>query len=552
MRPQDANGPGELFGAEALTDLRSLKRRYAALLKQHTPEADPEGFQALRGHFDAAKAMLRADRVEAEQGEPEPPSDDDWVDELIERTTAENVGQTLDELRTRALEQGSTAAALTALAILEARAPTETLDLLAALADVPAHLDLVPGALGFLCRERGQLAVDPRTEPLVDRFAEHEGWSSLLSNWIAGLMAEGEVATAHAAFRAREPKLKAQEPRAWLLLLWSVLRQAAWDVPATQLQADLDALDDTRLPIEHEEYVILVRGLTGALAWGEAQRDPAVPRWLLQAVRAGAFQRRSVSLQVLRWVAERGSECDEALQDVRLRHPGLARLLADMESHVTGSREHVTSVVLEPDEPQPVRDEVKEVLDSLEKAGQGRNDSVLDDPDVQRAKRKELIAILMIFVGASPVLLLMGAGWLDQLEFLGDVSGTILGLLGWLPMDPVELGFWLALLGPTGVLFKVRAEKERKKAIYLAEDDSQPEPEELAVELRQHGLWVHELVLAVVTNPRRWPWLARHKNAPSERAVLGPRHVLRVLREAAADFEQSRAEPTDDSGEEDE
>jgi hypothetical protein len=55
--------PAELFGADALTDARALRRAYARLIKQHSPEGDPVGFAHVHARFEAVKARQAAAEV---------------------------------------------------------------------------------------------------------------------------------------------------------------------------------------------------------------------------------------------------------------------------------------------------------------------------------------------------------------------------------------------------------------------------------------------------------------------------------------------------------
>ncbi|WP_166219434.1 J domain-containing protein [Pseudomonas atagonensis] len=48
-----------VLGLEANSDLRSIKRQYAALLKVHRPDEDPNGFQRLREAYEQAMAWSR-------------------------------------------------------------------------------------------------------------------------------------------------------------------------------------------------------------------------------------------------------------------------------------------------------------------------------------------------------------------------------------------------------------------------------------------------------------------------------------------------------------
>ncbi|WP_010196599.1 J domain-containing protein, partial [Pseudomonas amygdali] len=43
-----------ILGLDAPSDIRSIKRRYAVLLKQNRPDEDPAGFQRLRDAYEQA------------------------------------------------------------------------------------------------------------------------------------------------------------------------------------------------------------------------------------------------------------------------------------------------------------------------------------------------------------------------------------------------------------------------------------------------------------------------------------------------------------------
>ena len=52
--------PWTLLGLDAGADTRSIKRRYAQLLKQHRPDEDAEAFQRLREAYEQALAHAAA------------------------------------------------------------------------------------------------------------------------------------------------------------------------------------------------------------------------------------------------------------------------------------------------------------------------------------------------------------------------------------------------------------------------------------------------------------------------------------------------------------
>nr|WP_288355562.1 J domain-containing protein [uncultured Pseudomonas sp.] len=76
--------PWTLLGLDADADTRSIKRRYAQLLKQHRPDEDPEAFQRLREAYEQALAHAAAQDQPwgdaAEQGQaPFPVAQDEPV-----------------------------------------------------------------------------------------------------------------------------------------------------------------------------------------------------------------------------------------------------------------------------------------------------------------------------------------------------------------------------------------------------------------------------------------------------------------------------------------
>lgn len=53
--------PYDLLGLDENADARAVKRAYAALLRRHRPDADPDAFQALHEAYRIALAWLRED-----------------------------------------------------------------------------------------------------------------------------------------------------------------------------------------------------------------------------------------------------------------------------------------------------------------------------------------------------------------------------------------------------------------------------------------------------------------------------------------------------------
>ncbi|AHG41198.1 molecular chaperone DnaJ [Pseudomonas syringae CC1557] len=111
-----------ILGLDAPSDLRSIKRRYAALLKQHRPDEDPAGFQRLRDAYEQALSWT-AEVEEQLTEQPSPllapaPELSTWAealststldrrkaDALLEGVTVENLDQRLEEARAMQCEQ---------------------------------------------------------------------------------------------------------------------------------------------------------------------------------------------------------------------------------------------------------------------------------------------------------------------------------------------------------------------------------------------------------------------------------------------------------------
>ena len=61
----------EVLGLSPRDDLRSIKRRYAQLLKQHRPDEDPQGFQQLREAYEAALRDQASEEIRPEVNVPD-------------------------------------------------------------------------------------------------------------------------------------------------------------------------------------------------------------------------------------------------------------------------------------------------------------------------------------------------------------------------------------------------------------------------------------------------------------------------------------------------
>ncbi|UPT34647.1 J domain-containing protein [Pseudomonas amygdali] len=111
-----------ILGLDAPSDIRSIKRRYAVLLKQNRPDEDPAGFQRLRDAYEQALSWAAETQEEPveQQGPllaptPEMPSPAQSssasdlqrrrADLLLEGVTAKNLDQRLEHARATQCEQ---------------------------------------------------------------------------------------------------------------------------------------------------------------------------------------------------------------------------------------------------------------------------------------------------------------------------------------------------------------------------------------------------------------------------------------------------------------
>src|SRR6478736_667877 len=73
--------PFDVFGVGADADEKSLKRAYAALVRQHRPDKDPEGFARVQAAYERALAIRQAQSWSSEHSSA-PERDDDFLGRL--------------------------------------------------------------------------------------------------------------------------------------------------------------------------------------------------------------------------------------------------------------------------------------------------------------------------------------------------------------------------------------------------------------------------------------------------------------------------------------
>ncbi|KPC06221.1 J domain-containing protein [Pseudomonas syringae] len=217
-----------ILGLDPHSDVRSIKRRYAALLKQHRPDEDPAGFQRLRDAYEQALSWT-ADVQE-------PPIDQDGLshapivvmpspvqtfsapdlkrqraDLLLEGISAENLDQRLENARTtqcdRAFEDGL-------LEYCQSNAPdacelaeraVERFQWLSAWQRIDLPLHSTHTVLNNLLRNTEQMLANALNSGNAESFSnvylhlDKVAWMQTLdrriwlNNYLAGLLAHAEV-----------------------------------------------------------------------------------------------------------------------------------------------------------------------------------------------------------------------------------------------------------------------------------------------------------------------------------------------------------------------
>jgi hypothetical protein len=479
--------PERLFGAEALTDLRALRRAYARLLREHGPENDPAGFQVVNAAYEAARARLEAPPTEPVSAIADPPSRDAEAWTAWLRADATSIDAVRDEL---ARSPHDARAGLLRLAAEAALDPDATAEL--------ALVELARRRIPSYVVGRIAMALDPRlATDGWDRWSADprasDGSDGLGVARLDALVHERAWTTAWAHWRAIGPHLVLSSPAEALRRYALLLGVMAWRLPIEAVRAerlwihdaefafDLDALRsfdarlrrtlDARASLEASDVAPPVRSALARLLGGDGVIGHADAVITLARMRDGLVDPRAELERMSRF------------------NPDVVHALVDPVLLVSGRARHLRRIA-----PLPPRDDVAAALVGLQGGLVARKNAAET----------------------------AGGAW-TSVTIVGLLAAmiAIIGLM-------VLVGRWAAILFFFVLLWYSRVADRTSLGLTPA-DHAWADAECLRI-LREHGVWAHELAAAGSAIPELGSALDRLMRDPwADLLALDVRHAHRAL-----------------------
>jgi hypothetical protein len=345
----------ELFGTDALSDRKRLRKAYARLVKKHPPDADPAMFQRIRAALEAAQDAL--DRP----AEPEEALD---LDALVDGLSVERFAGDLATLETAGRDNAN--AALAALFLVQATRPTQVINWLVRMRQTGLEDAVLLVLTNTLLDVRPSLAEDPRLQAL-EHTAGPRMAAVLRGYRVRALIRAERFDAGFDLWRSVEKTLRALDTSGWTYIADAILFYAAERTP-TDLLEDLEAaIEELGFDLEEHVHADLARGLHCTRTLKALVEDPAVPGGTAEAIRGG--QRTSPpgvfsSLrQAAAFIRRYGDgDLDAGMQRLAVMHPGAYEMIRDMEEQLIGRRRFHQQWADEGAPPESVGEELSDVL----------------------------------------------------------------------------------------------------------------------------------------------------------------------------------------------
>lgn len=546
LSPTEIHDPARLFGADAVLDLRQLKRAYAALIRAYGPESHPEVFEHVRRLYEEAReALERGD----EPGKPAPSvEDDELVAARVRQCAPEDLDALAEWLEVRALTDGSTAAAVTRLALFEARSPTGSVAWLTRLAGRPATRELARDLAHFLLQARTRQALCPDWPSMWGALDEPDRFI-LLAHLIEALLAMGEEAAAFETYRTHGGDIRRVATRSWLSVVHRLLVAPGDGFSTDELRSLQTALDAVELDLEPARHAMLQELVELRLAVRRAERDLGVPPPVLDVLRRAVGADAPTRAHLLVRLAMMEPSPYGALAHLRYFHPILHRFLERIRESISGSNAFMMRWLYE-GKPPPVPE-------GPSAAALARLHASLD-----RGRKPRFFDALPPLRWRERRTFDQGRGQTAWLAIMGIVATNGLFKSCGDPARQVSASgpvlFAIVLVGVTVVLaLAVGRQALRLRAARLAwrrGDFPTRAKQQLKAWLRTTGLFPHELAaLATLHQEPRLCHLVAEVMADDDcdYQILGMAHVERALRAATREASgEQGADATPSGGEE--
>lgn len=323
-----------LFGADALTDRKQLRRAYARLVKAHPPETDAEMFQRVRAAFDAAKeALENPQAADADHGEA--------LAALVDGLTED--GFEADLARLEAMAFDGRGAALTALFLVHATRPGEVLEWIAGLRQSGLPDDALLMVLTALLELRPDLGQAPICGALALTLPAPAA-AMLYGHMVRASVRRDDPSAGFDLWRTHEAALRTYEPSTWLHVADAILFFAADRTPDDVLDGIEAAIEDVGLADDEQAHAELTIGLRQARTLARLQADPRIPQTMVDALRRGQRTSAPGMFSAVRQLREDlealgAGSLSDGMQALAVTHPQAYEMLRELETRLTGSRD---------------------------------------------------------------------------------------------------------------------------------------------------------------------------------------------------------------------
>ena len=323
----------ELFGADALSDRKQLRRAYARLVKAHPPDADAAMFQRVRAAFEAAKEAL-------ENPDAATPDIDEALAALMDGLTEERFETDLQQLEAWAHDRRD--AALAALFLVQATRPADVLQWIANLRQRGLPDDALLTLLTALLEMRPDQGLEPLCGALTMTLPPGRA-ATLDGHRVRAGIRQGDPTDGFELWRNRQVALRTFDASTWLHVADAILFFAAEDTPTDILDGIEGAIEDVGLEADEQAHADLVIGLRQARTLSTLKADPAIPATMVDALRRGQRTSAPGMFSALRQVREDlavlgDGSLSEGMQVLAVLHPQAYEMLRDLEARLTGSR----------------------------------------------------------------------------------------------------------------------------------------------------------------------------------------------------------------------
>ncbi len=516
--PRSHTDPAALFGAQALSDLRSLKRSYARLIRAWGPEQHPEAFQHIRRLYELARATLESgEAVEPGPEAPDAAAAAEQLDALLASCDEDTLPQVLDDLGHLARVKGIVGAQVVELALGLARSDDLPAWTLAWHDKTEMSVDLLAEIVQtVISRGDADLLDNPALPKLIELSRPSVRFPLVLREiLVRGINFQPEPTVR--LLEAHEDRLRELRPDLVPDFWIKVLGQAGWLLDPEHRALLERYITDPEIDLDHDTYHHLQSALDFWQDLAQAEERPELAQVTEAARRVWVGPRGAQSMALYTW-RQTDPDPDHSWQVLQRDHPTTARAIHLCLGRLTRRPTMVLHALHE--EPAPPVVVPDALVTATEATLEALQDTRADERPRARWLERPVVAVFIV-----SMLQLFFGSWRAA-----GISAAIFLILG------------IALLSAH---HRDRVDPEVSTGPIRQLDAHQRQI--LLSLLRAGGWWVHEVRQAVHNaqaddhhdvHVLPLGLLTDHLNLEA----LGPRHLARVHEEDRAAAEAAAAE----------